>query len=135
LQDVMAGRIDYDCVSLPLALPQIAAKTVKPIAILSKQRSPTLPDLASADEQGLTGFDIPSWYALFLPKRTPAAIVQKLNRATIAALDLPDVEQKLKHVGGEAVAPERRTPEYLATFLAAEIKKWEGPIKASGIAF
>ena len=135
LQDVMAGRIDYDCLSLPLALPQIAAKTVKAIAILSKDRSASLPDLASADEQGLTGFDVPSWYALFLPARTPATVVQKLNRATVAALDMAAVEQRLKHVGGEAVAPERRSPEYLATFLAAEIKKWEGPIKASGISF
>ncbi len=135
LQDVMAGRIDYDCVSLPLALPQIAAKTVKAIAILSKQRSSILPDLASADEQGLAGFDIPSWYALFLPARTPQPIVQKLNRATVAALDMPAVAQRLKQVGGEAVAPERRSPDYLATFLAAEIKKWEGPIKASGISF
>jgi tripartite-type tricarboxylate transporter receptor subunit TctC len=135
LQDVMAGRIDYDCVSLPLALPQIAAKTVKAIAILSRQRSSTLPDLATADEQGLTGFDIPSWYALFLPARVPPAIVQKLNRATVAALDTPAVAQRLKQVGGEAVAPERRSPEYLATFLKAEIKKWEGPIKASGISF
>ena len=135
LQDVMAGRMDYDCLSLPLALPQIAAKTVKAIAILSKQRSSSLPDLASADEQGLAGFDIPSWYALFLPAGTPPEIVQKLNRATSAALDSPSVEQRLKQVGGEAVAPERRSPDYLARFLAAEIKKWEGPIKASGISF
>jgi tripartite-type tricarboxylate transporter receptor subunit TctC len=132
---VMAGRIDYDCLSLPLALPQIAGKTVKAIAILSRLRSSSLPDLASADEQGLTGFDVPSWYALFLPARTPPAIVRKLNRATIAALDSPAVQQRLKQVGGEAVSPERRTPEYLAQFLAAEIKKWEGPIKASGISF
>jgi hypothetical protein len=48
---------------------------------------------------------------------------------------MPSVEQRLKQVGGEAVAPERRSPDYLATFLAAEIKKWEGPIKASGISF
>ncbi len=135
LQDVMAGRMDYDCLSLPLALPQIAAKTVKPIAILSKHRSSSLPTLASADEQGLAGFDVPSWYAFFLPAGTPPAIVQKLNRATIAALDMPAVQQRLKHVGGEAVAPERRSPEYLAQFLAAEIKKWEAPIKASGISF
>jgi tripartite-type tricarboxylate transporter receptor subunit TctC len=135
LQDVMAGRIDYDCVSLPLALPQIAAKTVKPIAILSKERSPILPELPSADEQGLTGFDLPSWYALFLPAATPPAIVSRLNRATIAALDMPALQQRLKRVGGGAVAPDRRSPEYLAQFLAAEIKKWEGPIKASGIAF
>src|SRR5246500_3174113 len=84
LQDVMAGRVDSDRLSLPLALPQIAGKTVRAIAILSKQRSASLPELPSADEQGLTGFDVPSWYALFLPARTPPAIVHKLNQATIA---------------------------------------------------
>src|SRR6516164_5730680 len=73
LQEVMAGRMDYDCVSLPLALPQIAGKTVKPIAILSKTRSSSLPDLPSAHEQGLTNFDLPSWYALFLPGEDSAA--------------------------------------------------------------
>jgi tripartite-type tricarboxylate transporter receptor subunit TctC len=135
LQDVMAGRMDYDCLSLPLALPQIAGRTVKAIAILSKDRSTSLPDLATAQEQGLADFDVPSWYALFLPARTPPAIVQKLNQATVAALVSPAVEQRLRQVGGEAVAPERRTPDYLAKFLAAEIRKWEGPIKASGIAF
>ena len=135
LQDVIAGRIDYDCLSLPLALPQITGKTVKAIAILSKDRSPSLPELATAQEQGLADFDLPSWYALFLPARTPPAIVQKLNRATVAALDTPAVQQRLTQVGGEAVAPERRTPEYLAQFVAAEIRKWEGPIKASGISF
>src|SRR5262245_59825051 len=135
LQDVIAGRIDYDCLSLPLALPQIAGKTVKAIAILSRDRSSSLPELASAHEQGLTDFDLPSWYALFLPAGTPPAIVQKLNRAAVAALDMPAVQQRLRQVGGEAVAPERRTPEYLAKFVAAEIRKWEGPIKASGISF
>jgi tripartite-type tricarboxylate transporter receptor subunit TctC len=135
LQDVIAGRIDYDCLSLPLALPQITGKTVKAIAILSKDRSPSLPELATAQEQGLADFDVPSWYALFLPAGTPPAIVRKLNRATVAALDAPAVQQRLKQVGGEAVAPERRTPEYLGQFVAAEIRKWEGPIKASGISF
>jgi tripartite-type tricarboxylate transporter receptor subunit TctC len=133
MQDVMAGRVDYDCLSLPLALPQIAAKAVKAIAVLSKDRSPSLPDLASAHEQGLTDFDIPSWYALFLPAATPQAIVQKLNQATVATLDRPTVQQRLKQIGGDVIAPERRSPEYLAQFLAAQIKKWEAPIKASGI--
>jgi len=135
LQDVMAGRVDYDCLSLPLALPQIAAKSVKPIASLSKARASILPDLATADEQGLTGFDVPSWYALFLPAATPRPVVQKLNQATVAALDVPAIQQRLQQVGGDVIAPERRTPEYLAQFLAAEIKRWEAPIKASGISF
>src|SRR5262249_35090383 len=113
----------------------ITGKTVKAIAILSRDRSSSLPDLATAQEQGLADFDIPSWYALFLPARTPPAIVQRLNRATVAALDMPSVEQRLRLVRGEAVAPARRTPDYLAKFLLAEIRKWEGPIKASGLSF
>jgi tripartite-type tricarboxylate transporter receptor subunit TctC len=133
MQDVMAGRVDYDCLSLPLALPQIAAKSVKAIAILSKNRSPILPDLQTASEQGLTDFDAPSWYALFLPAATPPAIVQKLNQAIVATLDVPAVQERLKQIGGDVVAPDRRSPEYLAQFLAAEIRRWEGPIKASGV--
>src|ERR1700686_199972 len=133
MQDVMAGRVDYDCLSLPLALPQITAKTIKPIAILNKNRSSSLPELPSADEQGLTDFDIASWYALFLPAGTPSAIIRKLNRATVATLDMPAVQQRLKQIGGDVIAPERRSPEYLGQFLAAQIKQWEAPIKASGI--
>jgi tripartite-type tricarboxylate transporter receptor subunit TctC len=135
LQEVMAGRVDYDCVSLPLALPQITAKTVKPIAILSKNRSSSLPDLPSAHEQGLTDFDIPSWYALFLPAKTPPTIVKRLNEATVAALENPSLQQRLKSIGGDVIAPEKRSPEYLAQFLAAEIKRWEAPIKTSGVQF
>ncbi len=135
MQEVMAGRMDYDCLSLPLALPQIAANTVKPIAILSKARASSLPDLPSAHEQGLTEFDLPSWYALFLPAKTPPTIVQKLNHATVEALERPALQQRLKQVGGDVIAPNRRSPEYLAQFLAAEIKKWEGPVKASGVSF
>jgi len=133
MQDVIAGRIDYTCLSLPLALPQITANTVKAIAILSKSRAKALPDLPSAAEQGLSGFDAPSWYALFLPAGTPSAIVQRLNSAVVAVLNMPVVQQRLKQIGGDVVEPERRSPEYLAQFVAAEIKKWEGPIKASGV--
>ena len=133
MQDVIAGRIDYTCLSLPLALPQITGNTVKAIAILSKNRAKALPDLPSADEQGLSGFDAPSWYALFLPAGTPSAIVQRLNSAVVAALSMPVVQQRLKQIGGDVVEPERRSPEYLAQFVAAEIKKWEAPIKASGV--
>ena len=133
MQDVIAGRIDYTCLSLPLALPQITGNTVKAIAILSKNRSKALPDLPSADEQGLSGFDAPSWYALFLPAGTPSAIVQRLNSAVVAVLNMPVVQQRLKQIGGDVVEPERRSPEYLGQFVAAEIKKWEAPIKASGV--
>jgi tripartite-type tricarboxylate transporter receptor subunit TctC len=133
MQDVIAGRVDYECLSLPLALPQITGKTLKALAILSKNRSSILPDLPSADEQGLTGFDAPSWYALFLPVGTPPAIVKTLNGALVGVLDTPAAQERLKQIGGDVVAPERRSPDYLAQFVAAEVKKWEGPIKASGV--
>jgi tripartite-type tricarboxylate transporter receptor subunit TctC len=135
MQDLLAGRVDYQCPSAPTAMPQITGKTVKALAILSKSRSPSLPDLASAHEQGLTGFDIPSWYALFLPKGTPDPIVRKLNAAAVAAMDTPAMQDRLKTIGSDLVGPERRSPEYLGKFVADEIKKWAGPIGASGVQF
>ena len=133
MQDLLAGRIDYQCPSAPTAMPQIIGQSVKAIATLSKKRSPGLPDLPTAHEQGLTDFDIPSWYALFLPKGTPDPIVRKLNDAAIAALRTPVMQERLKAIGSDLVGPERMSPEYLARFVAAEIKKWAEPIRASGL--
>jgi tripartite-type tricarboxylate transporter receptor subunit TctC len=135
VQDLIAGRVDYQCLTLPAALPQITGKTLKAIAILTRSRSAALPELPSAHEQGLTDFDVPTWYAFFLPRETPRSIVEKLNRATILALETPSVQQRLKQLGGDLVARERRSPEYLADFLAEEIKRWETPIKTSGVEF
>jgi tripartite-type tricarboxylate transporter receptor subunit TctC len=135
MQDLLAGRIDYQCPSAPTAMPQIASNSVKTLAMLSKNRSPSLPDLASAHEQGLTDFDIPSWYALFLPKGTPDSIVRKLNAAAVAAMNTPSMQERLKLIGSDLVGPERRSPEYLARFVAEEIKKWTGPISTSGVQF
>jgi tripartite-type tricarboxylate transporter receptor subunit TctC len=133
IQDLVAGRVDYECPSAPVALPQIEGKTVKALAILSRNRSPSMPDLPSAHEQGLTDFDVPSWYALFLPKATPSDIVSKLNRATVAVLRSPVAQQRLKVIGSGLVAPDRMTPDYLARFVAAEIDKWAVVIQESGI--
>jgi tripartite-type tricarboxylate transporter receptor subunit TctC len=108
---------------------------VKAFAILSKNRSPSVPELPSAYEQGLTDLDIPSWYALFLPKETPDAIVQRLHDATVAAMEMPITQERLAKVGSDLVAPKRRSREYLGQFVAAEIRKWEAPIKSLGIQF
>jgi tripartite-type tricarboxylate transporter receptor subunit TctC len=133
MQDLIASRIDYLCVDTPVALPQIESKTVKPIAILARGRSPSLPALASPHEQGLADFAASNWAGLFLPKSTPAAIVGKLHDAAVAAMETPTVQGQMKKVGADLVAPERRSPAYLQTFVASEIEKWAGPIKASGL--
>jgi len=132
LQDLLAGRIDYQCPILTVALPQIQSGTVKPIAVLSKERSPVLPKLASAHEQGLEGFDVTNWYGFFLPKDTPVPIVQKLHAATVAALETPWVQEKLKAIGAVIAAPERRSPDYLRDYVARDLEKWGPAIVAAG---
>jgi tripartite-type tricarboxylate transporter receptor subunit TctC len=133
IQDLIAGRTDYQCALPTDAIPQIESKTVKAISILSLDRSPTLPTLASAHEQGLTNFTAPVWNAFFFPKGTPEAIVRHLNEATVATLETPGVQRKLQDMGATAVAPARRSPEYLRHFVESEITKWAAVIKAAGI--
>jgi tripartite-type tricarboxylate transporter receptor subunit TctC len=132
-QDLIAGRIDYQCANLAPALPQVEAHLIKALALLSGHRSALMPDLPTADEQGLKGFDAIIWYALFLPKDTPPAIVEKLNAATIATMNTPAVQERMKQIGAELVAAERRTSAYLGQLVVSEIAKWAGPIKASGV--
>jgi tripartite-type tricarboxylate transporter receptor subunit TctC len=131
-QDLIAGRIDYQCANVGPVVGQIESHMVKAIAILSRKRTAILPALPSAHEQGLTDFDASIWYALFLPKGTPAAIVQKLNAAAIATLNTPSVQEWMRANGAEPAAPERRSPEYLGKLVESEIEKWAGPIRASG---
>jgi tripartite-type tricarboxylate transporter receptor subunit TctC len=131
--DLIAGRIDYQCPDTPIAISQIQSKTVKAIAILTRDRSPSLPALASAHEQGLTDFAASNWFAVFLPKRAPAAIVQKLHAAVVAAMDTPALRARFEEIGADLASPERRSPDYLQKFVAGEIEKWAGPIKQSGV--
>jgi tripartite-type tricarboxylate transporter receptor subunit TctC len=132
MQDLMSGRVDYLCDIISTAKPQIDGGTVKPIAILTRERSPVLPNVPTAIEQG---FDVEAytWNAFFLPKGTPAAIVQKLNHATVEAMKTPAVREKLEGAGLKFVSDDRTTPEYLAKFVQSEIDKWTAPIKASGV--
>jgi tripartite-type tricarboxylate transporter receptor subunit TctC len=133
MQDLIAGRLDYQCTGSTNAMPQLESNTIKAIALLSLERSPILPDLATAHEQGLRDFEAPLWWALFLPKGTPPAIIAKLHEAAVATMNTPAVQQRLKETGYDLVAPERRSPDYLQKFVVSEIAKWATPIKATGL--
>ena len=134
MQDLAGGRVDYMCEIVTTALPQIEGGAVKAIATMTKTRSPVLPNLATAHEQGLKDFEAYTWNAFFLPKGTPEPIIKKLHDATVQAMETPAVKQRLEGLGASLVAPERRSPEYLAGFVKSEIEKWAAPIKASGVA-
>lgn len=133
IQDMIAGRIDYACPIASTALSQVQAKQLKAIAILTKTRSPILPDLATAQEQGLSNFEAYIWNGIFLPKGTSPAIVKKFNDALGKTLDKPEVQNRLRQIGGDVVARDRRSPDYLHQFVTGEIAKWAVPIKAAGI--
>jgi tripartite-type tricarboxylate transporter receptor subunit TctC len=132
MQDLAAGRIDYLCEIVTTALPQIQGGTVKPIAMLSLQRSPVLPNLATANESGLPNFEAYTWNAIFLPKGAAEAIVKKLHDVAVETMKTPAVKERLESLGAIIVPEDKMTPEYLDKFVKSEIEKWAVPIRASG---
>jgi tripartite-type tricarboxylate transporter receptor subunit TctC len=132
-QDMLAGRLDYMCPLSASATPQIESGQVKVITVLAKDRSPVLPNLASASEQGLADIDTRGWNGFFLPKGTPPAIVQKLSEAASATIDTRSVRERLREIGVSTVARERRSPDYLQKFVEVEIENWAVPIRSAGV--
>jgi tripartite-type tricarboxylate transporter receptor subunit TctC len=132
-QDLMGGRLDYMCSTIQTGAALAMQGAVKGIAVMSPQRVDVIPDLPTTGEQGLPGVEASVWNAFFLPPGTPDEIVHKLNRAMSDTLDDPVVSKRLRDLGLEIVAPERRTPEYLATFLPEEVERWTKVVHAAGI--
>jgi len=132
MQDLIAGRIDYMCDSPSTSKQPIESNLVKAVATTGDRRWATLPAVPTAKEQGLD-FEVMTWQALFLPKGTPETIVRRLEQAVGDTLDTPSVREHFRAVGEDVIPPERRGSAYLARFVTAEIAKWSGPIKASGV--
>ena len=133
MQDLMAGRVDYFCPVASLAVPTIKSGDIKAIGIMTMDRSPGLPDLPSLHEQGLTDFETAAWNAIFLPKGTPKAIVEKLRLAVVAALKEPLLVKRFNQLGVTISPPERQSSEFLKKHVAAEVVKWKAAVKAAGI--
>ncbi len=132
-QDVIAGRIDYICNYISIGAPAVKAGQVKALATLARERTALLPDLPTADQQGLKDFDVSAWNAILLPKSATPAMVAKMNAAVNKALDNPALRERLDTIGLIPGGPDRRSPEYLRQFINAEVEKWAGPVKAGGL--
>jgi tripartite-type tricarboxylate transporter receptor subunit TctC len=132
-QDLIAGRIDYICNYVSIAVPAIKAGQVRAIAMLARERTPLLPDVTTADEQGLKDFDVSAWNAIFLPKSATPAMVAKLNAAVSKTLDDPKLKARLDAIGLIPAVPARRSPQYLRTFVESEVARWAAPVKAAGL--
>ena len=133
MQDLLAGNLDFYC---PLALSATAlmkSNSIKGLAILTDERSPVLPDLPTAKEQGFDVGENSYWMAFFVPTGTPKEVVAKLNGALNYALGTQNVQMRLRDLASTVVVAERRSPKYLRSFLNSEIKNWGETIKSAGI--
>jgi len=129
MQDLIAGQVQVMFDNLASALTQIRAGKVRALAVTTAKRTPLAPDLPTIAESGLAGFDINTWFGLFVPARTPRAIVQRLHDEFVKALEQPDVREKMLALGAEPVGS---TPEQFAAYVKSEAAKYAAVVKASG---
>jgi tripartite-type tricarboxylate transporter receptor subunit TctC len=129
LQDLLGGQVASTVGVLGIALPHIQAGNLRALAMTGATRSSFLPDVPTLTEAGFSGLEITEWQGLFVPARTPPAIVHALNRSVRDALDTAEVKAGLIKLSFEAGGT---TPEQFADIVRADIARWEPVVKASG---
>ena len=130
LTDTIAGRVDLQ-IGGSVMLEQIRSGQVRGLAVTTAKRSQLAPELPSAAEAGVHGFEVTGWFAFFVPGRTSRTMVEKIHIDTVTALRDPSVKANFDNIGMVAVGS---TPEELAALLTAETEKWQPVIKQAHIA-
>jgi tripartite-type tricarboxylate transporter receptor subunit TctC len=129
LSDLLGGQIPSLLTGMPAGLGAVRSGRVRALGVTSAKRSAHLPDVPAIAET-VPGYEVTSWVGVCAPSGVPKAVVSKLNADIVKVLGMPDTKQKLDEQGFEA-AP--NTPEQFTAFIAAEIAKWAGVVKAAGI--
>jgi tripartite-type tricarboxylate transporter receptor subunit TctC len=124
---IVAGQIDYGCDPVLGPLGQIRAGNVKALAVAAKARSALLPDVPTSGEQGLPAFDFAPFYAVFAPKGTPKAVIDKIAAAMAEGLSEEAVQKRMAELGAAVPGPARRGPKPLADTIVSEIARL-GPV-------
>ncbi|WP_406624717.1 Bug family tripartite tricarboxylate transporter substrate binding protein [Acidovorax sp. SDU_ACID1] len=126
--DLMGNQISMIFDNMPSALPHVKAGKFKALAVTSGTRVPQLADVPTMVEAGVPDYEVMSWFGLWAPARTPAPIVEKLNRAIVEILRTPEVQQKISEQGA---VPSADTPAEFDSFIRAETEKWNKVVKAA----
>jgi len=129
-QALLAGEVDWVFEALGSAASHIRAGKIRPIMVTSAKRSPSFPDIPTAIESGLAGFEITSWYGIWAPAGTPRAVVQKLQATVAKAFDEADIKDLWFKLGAE---PGGSTPEAFGVFVRREIEKWGKVVREAGV--
>jgi tripartite-type tricarboxylate transporter receptor subunit TctC len=128
--DVMAGQVPLLWVSIPAAAQFVKAGKLRALAVSTVKRSAVFPDVPTMVESGFKGFEVDSWYAMFVPAKTPQAIIDRINKAAVNVLAQPEVKERLLGQGAEAVGD---TPAQLSGVVKKEIAKWKQVVKSANI--
>jgi len=133
LTDLMGGQVNFMCDQTTNTTPQIKGGKVKAYAVTTRERLKSLPDVPTAEEAGLKGFEVTVWHGIWAPKGTPKPVIDKLVQALHAALKDPNVVQRFAELGTEPVPQNLATPPALEAHLKSEIAKWAPIIKKAGV--
>jgi tripartite-type tricarboxylate transporter receptor subunit TctC len=131
--DVMGGQVPLLWVSIPAAAQHVKNGKLKALAVSTLKRSAAFPDVPTVHEAGgpaLAGFEVDSWYAIFVPAKTPKAVIERLNRVLNAVVTDAGVREKLLAQGSEGVGG---TPEALGKIVNDELPKWAKLVRDAGI--
>jgi tripartite-type tricarboxylate transporter receptor subunit TctC len=128
--DVIAGRVDCTFAVMASALPLVQSGQLRALGVTTGARVAAAPEVPTIAEAGVPGYDTSSWFAFFVPAKTPPEIIRKMHADTVAALAEPQVRAKLDALGVVVVGS---TPEQLGTHLKAEMERWAPVIKAANI--
>jgi len=133
ITDLLGGHVDLLCDQTTNTTSHIQAGKVQVYAVTSATRLPSLPNVPTAKEAGLPNFEISIWHALYAPKGTPKAVIDKLTEALQQALKDPTVKTKFADLGAEPASAERATPAGLEKLLKSELERWTPLIKKAGV--
>jgi len=133
MNDLLGGQVDFMCDQTTNTTSQIKSGKVKVYGVTSKKRVPSLPDIPTLDEQGLKGFEVGIWHALYGPKGMPKPVLDKLVAALQESLKDDTVKKRFADLGAETMPVSRATPAALQSHLKAEIDKWGPLIKKAGV--
>lgn len=130
MMDVLAGNVDLMVSSLPSAIGQLKSGKLRALAVTSARRSTSMPDIPTVAEQGFgKDFDVSTWYGIFAPAGTPAAVVNRVNAEVNKLLARADVQAAIHEQGAEYQA---LSTEAFGTLLRTDVQKWKGIVQASG---